>query len=212
MAPAASARASDRNDQMINSDFDTFIRMLTAQVQNQDPLNPLDSADFAVQLATFSSVEQQVRTNDLLVDLGHQIAAQSVGHMSSWIGMEARAEMPAVFEGTPLELTLRGSDAADKLDLVVKNIHGHEVQRLEVPVSGGRHEWSGRDGLGNALPSGQYAITTQAFSQGNMIAEQPVDVHARIVEAGQAAGQLILTMEHGQTVPASAVTSLREAR
>ena len=44
----------------LSSDFETFLRMLTTQLQNQDPLNPVDSADFAVQLATFSSVEQQV--------------------------------------------------------------------------------------------------------------------------------------------------------
>ena len=49
----------------ISSDFNTFLRMLTVQMQNQDPLNPIDSADYAVQLATFSGVEQQVRTNQL---------------------------------------------------------------------------------------------------------------------------------------------------
>jgi len=40
----------------ITSDFDTFLRMLTVQMQNQDPLNPIDSADYAVQLATFSGI------------------------------------------------------------------------------------------------------------------------------------------------------------
>lgn len=53
----------------LTSDFDTFLRMLTVQMQNQDPLDPVDSADYAVQLATFSGVEQQVRTNELLTEL-----------------------------------------------------------------------------------------------------------------------------------------------
>ena len=47
-----------------------FLKLLTTQMQNQDPLNPIDSTDYAAQLATFSGVEQQVRTNSLLADLG----------------------------------------------------------------------------------------------------------------------------------------------
>jgi flagellar basal-body rod modification protein FlgD len=67
-APAPPGRA-------ISSDFNTFLRMLTVQMQNQDPLDPIDSADFAVQLATFSGVEQQVRTNELLGQLSGLLRA-----------------------------------------------------------------------------------------------------------------------------------------
>ena len=41
-------------------DFETFLKMLTTQIRNQDPLNPMEGSEFAVQLATFSGVEQQV--------------------------------------------------------------------------------------------------------------------------------------------------------
>ena len=47
-------------------DFETFVKMLTTQLKNQDPLDPMDSANFASQLAAFSSVEQQVLTNNHL--------------------------------------------------------------------------------------------------------------------------------------------------
>lgn len=53
----------------LSSDFETFLKMLTTQMENQDPLNPVDSAEFAMQLATFSGVEQQIRTNDILADM-----------------------------------------------------------------------------------------------------------------------------------------------
>ena len=65
-APAPAAAPQGAEKPKISSDFETFLRMLTVQMQNQDPLNPIQSSDFAVQLATFSGVEQQVRTNDLL--------------------------------------------------------------------------------------------------------------------------------------------------
>lgn len=50
----------------LSSDFEVFLQMLTAQMKYQDPLNPVDSTDYATQLATFSGVEQAVLTNDLL--------------------------------------------------------------------------------------------------------------------------------------------------
>ena len=65
--------ASDKD--VVNSDYLTFLKMLTAQVKNQDPLDPMSSDDFSAQLATFSGVEQQVKTNDLLEALGAQVGA-----------------------------------------------------------------------------------------------------------------------------------------
>ena len=57
--------------------------MLTVQMENQDPLNPVDSADYAVQLATFSSVEQQLRTNDLLSSLAATMASGGIEFLGS---------------------------------------------------------------------------------------------------------------------------------
>lgn len=67
----------------INADFQTFLRMLTTQLQNQDPMNPMESSDFSVQLATFSGVEQQVMTNQLLTSLS---ARMELSELSSWHG------------------------------------------------------------------------------------------------------------------------------
>ena len=71
--------------------------MLTAQLENQDPLNPLESQDFAVQLATFSNVEQQTKTNSLLEDVKSGLQASGLGDMSGWLGREARVtgEIPS---------------------------------------------------------------------------------------------------------------------
>lgn len=81
-ATSAPPAASGARGQ-ISSDFQTFLKMLTAQIQNQDPLNPTPSDEFAVQLATFSSVEQQVRTNDLLVALGAQFGSMGMAQFAS---------------------------------------------------------------------------------------------------------------------------------
>ena len=73
----------------LSSDFETFLKMLTVQMENQDPLNPVDSADYAVQLATFSSVEQQVRTNDLLSSLAATMASGGIESLGQWVNGSA---------------------------------------------------------------------------------------------------------------------------
>ena len=70
-------------------------------MQNQDPLNPMDSADYAVQLATFSGVEQQVRTNQLLTDMQTRFQQSGMAEMAGWIGKEARSPAPVRFTGSP---------------------------------------------------------------------------------------------------------------
>ncbi|WP_371224983.1 flagellar hook capping FlgD N-terminal domain-containing protein [Roseovarius sp. 2305UL8-3] len=199
-----------QNGSALSSDFETFIKMLTVQMQNQDPLNPIESADFAVQLATFSTVEQQVQTNVLLADLGNQIGALSVAQLSGWVGMDARVEMAVEFVDDPVTVTLRNSDLADSAQLVVRNAQGNEIQRLDVPVEDSDYVWTGTDSFGDPLPAGTYIITTESFSQGELIAANPVEVHGRIVEARNDNGQPVLVLEGGQEVGAGQILGLRE--
>ena len=71
--PHSTASSETKNTPQIGGDFTTFLEMLTVQLKNQDPMNPMESSDFAVQLATFSSVEQQVQTNDLLKEILQEV-------------------------------------------------------------------------------------------------------------------------------------------
>src|SRR5262245_5020437 len=55
--------------QTLSGNFDTFLRLLTTQLQNQDPLEPMDATKFTEQLVSYSQVEQQISTNDKLKSL-----------------------------------------------------------------------------------------------------------------------------------------------
>ena len=82
-------------------DFQTFLTMLTAQLQNQDPLNPMESTDFAIQLATFAGVEQAALSNKFL----EQMAGQAGGAgIAGWIGKEARTTAPVWFDDEAITL------------------------------------------------------------------------------------------------------------
>lgn len=96
--PAATGRRDDQTAAVLSSDFETLLQMLTAQARYQDPLEPMDSSEYAAQLAQFSMVEQQVQSNELLQSLGDQLGQSNIAQMASWIGMEARTTAPVQFD------------------------------------------------------------------------------------------------------------------
>ncbi len=106
------------------SDYTTFLKMLTTQMQNQDPLNPIESTDFAIQLATFSGVEQQVQTNQLLSGLAAQFSLLGMAQLSGWVGQEARTTADVWFDGRAIALTPDAAPAADNLVLNVTGCIG----------------------------------------------------------------------------------------
>ena len=206
---AANANANGQNSGALNSDFETFLKMLTTQMRNQDPLNPVDSANFAVQLATFSTVEQQVQTNDLLGGLGARLDTLGMGQLCGWIGMEARADVPVNFKGSPVTLNAEVDPAADAAELRVTDAQSVIVQRLDIPAQSGRVEWSGLDPAGSPLRNGTYNISVHSMSQDATIARHDAQISGRITEARLDGGEIKLVMENGQTIAASQVLGLR---
>ncbi len=206
----ASAPSTAAQDQTaITADFQTFLQLLTTQLKNQDPLNPMESTEYATQLATFSGVEQQVRTNELLETLSTGFATLGMGELSGWIGMEATAEMPAVFTGAPVTVQATPSPRADRLELIVTNAAGSVVQRLPVPLSDAPFEWTGTDLNGRTLPPGIYDLAVENWDGEDLVDTRPANVRATIEEAQLRDGQVLLTMPGGVQVPTDAVTGLR---
>lgn len=206
---AGAAPGATGNTAALSSDFETFIRMLTAQMQNQDPLNPIESTDFATQLATFSSVEQQVLTNDLLTSLGAQMGAFNLSQMSGWVGMEARAVMPVHFEGSPVSIRTEGASTAQSHQLVVRDAAGSVVAREDMSGAARDIDWQGKDAFGAPLPSGTYSLSVESFSRDELVATTPVEVRGQIVEARPENGQVALVFRGGQEVSSDKILSLK---
>lgn len=206
-SPAASSQAASTG---LTSDYQTFLKMLTAQMQNQDPLNPMEASDFAVQLATFSGVEQQVKTNDLLNQILGGGALSGIGQYAGWIGMEAQVPAAAWYDGTPLTLTPRPAEGAETAKLVVTNAEGRTVATEDVALDGGPMAWSGLDSDGAPLPPGQYAFALQSYAGGNLIGADAVPVYAEVVETRLSSdGTPMLILEGGAEIAASKASGLR---
>lgn len=207
---ATQAATGTSGSPKITSDFNTFLRMLTVQMQNQDPMNPIDSADYAVQLATFSGVEQQVRTNQLLADMQSKFQQLGMSEMASWIGKEARSAAPVRYDGGAVTLSPNPAVGADRTVLVVKDAQGNLVAREEIPVSTAPYQWLGAGADGAPLAPGIYSIELESLSGERVITTQPVEHYARVIEAKGSPEGTKLVLEGGIEVPASEVTALRE--
>ncbi len=204
----ASAQANESRS-LVTSDFETFLRMMTAQIQNQDPLNPMDSTEFATQLATFSGVEQQVRTNDLLVGLRESMALTSMSQMGDWIGMDARAEMPMYFDGEPLSIYATGNNLADRMELIITDELGNTIQRVHLPASDTPIEWAGVTTDGEPLPTGVYGFHVEYFADDTPIETRPAMGYAPIEEAQVINGEVWLSFPGGVQIRSSLVEALR---
>ncbi len=211
-ATAATAASGQQAKTAANSDFETFLKMLTAQIQNQDPLNPMEGSDFAVQLATFSGVEQQVRTNDLLVELARQMGASGLSQLSGWIGKEARTTAPVHFGSAALTLDVAPDARADSVVLVTMDQAGREMTREEIGPGTGQIEWMGKDALGGKLPDGLYSFRAESYREGELIGEGDVGVYARITEAALTDKGVMLVFEGGGSALSEEVTALRDGQ
>lgn len=213
-ASAASGAASEdpKSNSAISSDFETFLKMLTVQMENQDPLNPIESSDYAVQLATFSGVEQQVQTNDLLKALQTQLGVMSMSDLAGWVGMEARAGVSAQFEMEPITVTPHPPTGATQTFMVVKNAAGSIVDRVEFSPSDTSVQWAGLDDNGSLFPPGEYSFTLQSYNTRGLMSEEPMSVYSEVVEAKVVSGQTILILETGDEIPAAEVEALRQPR
>ena len=193
----------------ITSDYNTFLKMLTTQMQNQDPLNPIDSADYAVQLATFSGVEQQSRTNQLLERLNGQFGMMGMAQLATWVGQEARAAVPVWLDETAVTLSPEPAKTADRAVLVVRDATGQLVSREDMPASTDPYQWLGADAKGDPLPRGLYSLSLESYAGEQLIATTPVQSYARIIEAQTGLKGTTLLLAGGVEVAASDVTALR---
>lgn len=196
---------------VLSSDFETFLQMLTAQARFQDPLEPIDSSEYAAQLAQFSMVEQQVQSNDLLRLLGEQFDQGKIGQMASWIGMDARTNAPTPFSGQPLTVYPQVDPSAEEAVLIVYGEDGSEVQRQQIPTDAVTVQWNGLSGDGSTAPFGQYRFSVESQTAGQSLGELAADTYTRITEAHSQNGTVEFVLTGGSMVTSGDITALRDA-
>lgn len=207
---ASTAQTSVEDDKAtLTSDYETFLQMLTVQMTNQDPLNPVDSSDYAVQLATFSSVEQQVLTNELLTDLASKINSTGLADLGGWIDREVRSDAPAYFDGEPITVSTEFPFDTTSATLSVVNDQGSVVRSLNLDLTKDTFDWPGTDAAGNELAHGSYTFLVTSYSGEDIISDDYAMSYSPIEEARLTDAGSILVLKGGAQVSTSDVTAVR---
>jgi flagellar basal-body rod modification protein FlgD len=206
IGPSATPAGAEAAGTFAQSDYMTFLRMLTVQMQNQDPLNPMSSTDFAVQLATFSSVEQQTQTNQLLQAM---LGRMGLADLAGWIGMEVLSDAGAWYDGVPVVLAPALPPEAERGLLLVRNAAGTIVDTVE--IAPGTHEmsWDGRTMDGSPAAPGRYSFTLESYRGGDLLAAAPAAAYQTVTEARRADGIIELVLRGGIRLDSATVNGLR---
>jgi flagellar basal-body rod modification protein FlgD len=176
--PAKSSNSSGSSpastSDTLAGNFQTFLTLLTTQLQNQNPLDPLDTNQFTQQLVQFASVEQQLKTNDQLTTL---VSLQQTAQSTQALGFVGKT---AVVDGSTTALANGAATwnlsvpTNSSVSISITNSTGQTVFSGNYPVNAGDNQVFGWDGKGNdgtQWPDGQYKLTATATdTAGNSVA------------------------------------------
>lgn len=159
---ATTATRSENDRTGLTADFNTFLTLLTTQLQNQDPSQPMDANELTNQLVQFAGVEQQIETNSQLSSL---ISLQQAGQMagsSSLLGERATmASNVLPLQGGSAQVNLPAAGTARTARVQVTDTAGRVIRTTDVQLgaTATSWRWDGRDQAGTQRADGGYRVT-----------------------------------------------------
>lgn len=175
----ATAPQAAADQVQLTADYESFLRLLTAQISNQDPLAPMESTEFVSQLAQLSQVEQAVQTNANLEKMTAALSTSALMTDLSLIGREVTlpGDEMRLETGTPAAIGYELAAPAQSVTLRITDTAGTVVRSL--PGSSGtagtlvRMAWDGRDDTGTPVAPGLYRLSVSAVdASGTPVAAQ----------------------------------------
>ncbi|HEY4112980.1 MAG TPA: flagellar hook assembly protein FlgD [Rhizomicrobium sp.] len=152
--------------QQLTGNFNTFLSLLTTQLQNQDPLSPMDSNQFTQQLVEFSQVEQQIDTNSNLQTLIALGQSNTLASSSSYLGKDITITTGngALQNSSCTWRYALGADASSATVNITDSTGKVVYTAPATDLSSGGHDftWNGQDNGGNQLPDGVYKLSVTA--------------------------------------------------
>jgi len=154
-------------DRDVSMGKEDFLKLLVAQLQHQDPLNPADSTEFTAQLAQFSQLEQLTNANKSLEQLGRMSGEMEKMSALNLIGQDVVAEGSAFhFSGESMQLGYQLDTPAEKVTLYVQNQSGSTLTTISARETGsGQYfvDWDGYTDSGMPLVPGDYSLIIHAI-------------------------------------------------
>jgi flagellar basal-body rod modification protein FlgD len=211
-AASAAQAAGTSAAQQLAGNFDTFLQLLTTQLQNQNPLDPLDTNQFTQQLVEFASVEQQVNMNtnlQTLISMQQTSEATSALQLvGSTITVSGSSATLSNATNSPAIWNLTTSTPATA-NLTVTSSTGGTAFTGTMALNAGSQSfsWNGKGNNGQTWPDGTYTLTINATGANGQAATVSTQVQGVVSAVNTNSNPPTLTVG-GQTVQISQVTSI----
>lgn len=193
----------------LSSNFSDFLSLLMTQLQNQDPSSPMDSSQFTQELVQFSSVEQQIGTNQDLTQLIQLTQASQIEQSSSMLGkpVVATSSQLALQNGTAqIEFN---TTTPENVAIAVYNADGSQIQTASVTSTAGSNTWTwnGENAQGQQMADGAYTVTVTEIGTNGSTSQVPFTITGTVTAVQSNSGTVDVQMG-GLTLPFSDVTSV----
>jgi flagellar basal-body rod modification protein FlgD len=178
-ATSTSTTSAAAKTATIAQNFETFLSLLTTQLKNQSPLDPLDTNQFTQQLVQFAGVEQQLKSNESLTLLLAATKANTITNALGFVGAKVTADGATTrLSNGAAEWRLQAPRSVANATITITNATGSVVQTETRSLSAGdqTYVWKGRTSTGAVAPDGDYRITISARDPSG----QPVSIRSEI--------------------------------
>lgn len=210
-----SSTSGSTASQSLAGNFDTFLQLLTTQLQNQDPLDPLDTDQFTQQLVEFASVEQEINTNtNMQTMIGLQQTANDTAAMQ-FLGSNV-----TVNSGTGTLSNATGSAAAWTINspspatgaVTITSSNGQIAYTGTTSLNAGNNTftWNGQGNNGVTWPDGQYTIAITATGASGSAVTVTTQSQGTVTAVNVSQNPPTITVG-GQTYPISAIQSINSS-
>ncbi|NHK26328.1 flagellar biosynthesis protein FlgD [Parvularcula flava] len=204
-----SVEAMKQSSNPVSEDFNTFLTLLTAQIRNQDPLAPLDSTQFVEQLATFSSLEQQVRTNDQLESISLMIAEMYSNAAGEWVGQDAAVTTSWLpYQGGEVDFTADIPMEADQALMVIRDTSGEVIDTQSLDPAQSPWSWDGKTANNADADHGLYQMVIELYQGGQPLGMMEPKIISKVTQASIENGEVMLGFENRMTQSAAKVTRI----
>lgn len=190
----------------LNGDFNMFLKLLTAQMQNQDPLNPMDTAQYTQQLVQYSQVEQQIAQTGTLKSILSGMRTQDISQASSMIGRVAAFDTPTAGLGSaPAHWDFTADHPIASLKATISDANGHVIDTRSLDANAeGSFVWDGKLPSGGTVPAGAYTLALTATDVGGGTVPVAIRSVGQVDQVRVDGGTVTLEV-NGQQIPLSAL-------
>ncbi|PYE84367.1 flagellar hook assembly protein FlgD [Pseudoroseicyclus aestuarii] len=213
ITPTGAPTVASAAKSQISADYESFLTLLTAQIQNQNPLEPMDSTTFVSQLAQLSQVEQAVQTNTNLEEIASQLAQAGALSGVQMLGREVSTATEAlVLEDGTATYDYRLAAPAAQVTARILSSDGTLLRELTDLATSAedRHriEWDGLDSEGLPVVGSGFTIKIDALDADGAAVGYAGFASGTVTGLTFAEGVPVLVLGDGTKIPASRVETV----